>query len=97
MIDFSADTKAEDDVKTDAATDNDDEESDEGRGELPAIISCLAPIPNDLRDALERIPQLWEDALMVEPRLAVEPYDIRGGTFGRNYKKKKDKATTEIA
>ena len=58
------------------------------REEAQRTISCLAPLPKELRDVLGKIPDLWKDALRVEPRLSLESYDMKGGSFGRNYKNK---------
>lgn len=51
----------------------------------------LAPLTTDLTDALkhEALGPLWEEATRVEPRLKMEPYDERGGSFGRDYTNKK--------
>ncbi len=54
------------------------------------IITCVAPLTLDFARALrhKRLESLWAEALRVEPRLGMEPYDERGGTFGRNYRKR---------
>ncbi len=59
--------------------------------ELRQRIHCIAPLPPDFAAALqtEELRPLWEEAIRVEPRLAMEPYDVRGGTFGRNYRKRR--------
>ena len=51
-------------------------------------IQCFAPLPRDLTCALEHelLNELWSEALQSEPRLDLEPYDEKGGTFGRNYR-----------
>eukprot|EP00571_Detonula_confervacea_P012422 CAMPEP_0172304744 /NCGR_PEP_ID=MMETSP1058-20130122/6132_1 /TAXON_ID=83371 /ORGANISM="Detonula confervacea, Strain CCMP 353" /LENGTH=538 /DNA_ID=CAMNT_0013016109 /DNA_START=136 /DNA_END=1752 /DNA_ORIENTATION=- len=61
--------------------DNEDDIDDNGS------IECMAPLATDFTEALqhERLSSLWEEATRVEPRLKMEPYDDRGGTFGRNY------------
>lgn len=61
-------------------------------GELRERIQCIAPLPPDLSAALqtEELKPLWEEATRVEPRLTMEPYDERGGTFGRNFRKRRD-------
>jgi len=48
-------------------------------------VDILAPIPEDLEEVFKRkeLSTLWMKALQKEPRLAVERYDYRGGTFGR--------------
>jgi tRNA pseudouridine65 synthase len=50
--------------------------------------ACLAPIPMDLRCVLMADIQLWDTASRKEPRLNLEAIDERGGSFGRNYKKR---------
>jgi len=60
--------------------------------ELGERIQCIAPLPPDLSLALqsEELRSLWEEAIRVEPRLTMEPYDERGGTYGRNFRKRRD-------
>jgi 23S rRNA-/tRNA-specific pseudouridylate synthase len=55
------------------------------------IIECMAPLTLDFAGALrhERLKLLWAEACCVEPRLGMEPYDERGGTFGRNYRQRR--------
>lgn len=54
-------------------------------------IKCIAPLTDDFKGSLEcdELSPLWEDAVMRLPSLASEPYDDRGGTFGRNYRRDK--------
>lgn len=68
---------------------DDDDDDDEDAGDVEGI-SCMAPLTPDFAAALrhERLRPLWEEATSVEPRLLMEPYDSRGGTFGRNFRKK---------
>eukprot|EP00579_Thalassiosira_antarctica_P024258 CAMPEP_0201985290 /NCGR_PEP_ID=MMETSP0904-20121228/86499_1 /ASSEMBLY_ACC=CAM_ASM_000553 /TAXON_ID=420261 /ORGANISM="Thalassiosira antarctica, Strain CCMP982" /LENGTH=432 /DNA_ID=CAMNT_0048538919 /DNA_START=26 /DNA_END=1324 /DNA_ORIENTATION=- len=53
-------------------------------------IECMAPLTPDFMEALqhEALGPLWEEATRVEPRLEMEPYDERGGSFGRDYQKR---------
>ena len=45
--------------------------------------SIVAPLPEDLRYVLEeKLPELWEEATLLEPRLKTPFYDIKGGTLG---------------
>ncbi|KAL3768306.1 hypothetical protein ACHAW5_007969 [Stephanodiscus triporus] len=54
-------------------------------------IECLAPLTLDFAGPLkhEKLGPLWAEACRVEPRLGMEPYDERGGTFGRNYRRRR--------
>ena len=54
-------------------------------------IKCIAPLTDDFKGSLEynELATLWEEAVMRLPSLALEPYDDRGGTFGRNYRRDK--------
>jgi len=55
------------------------------------VIECLAPLTLDFAGALrhEKLGPLWSEALRAEPRLGAEPYDERGGTFGRNFRRRR--------
>ena len=55
------------------------------------VIECLAPLTLDFAGALrhEKLGPLWSEARSVEPRLGMEPYDERGGTFGRNFRRRR--------
>ena len=66
---------------------NNDDEDDDNAG-----IQCLAPLSPDLLQVLqgEGMEQLWEEALRRDSRLSAEFVDMRGGSFGRNYKKKEE-------
>jgi len=57
-------------------------------------INCLAPIPLELSNVLqgEDFIHVWNDAVTKDPRLLKEPYDERGGTFGRHYKQSRTSA-----
>jgi len=44
--------------------------------------NITAPLPDDLKCALESLQPLWEEAVAAEPRLASEWFDERGGTLG---------------
>lgn len=55
---------------------------------------CLAPLPSKLMSVLERLP-LWDDALIKEPMLALNPVDKVNGTHGRSYKKRQNKGAQE--
>jgi len=50
------------------------------------FFTCMAPLSEELLAVLKATP-LWETAVKKEPRLADQPYDDRGGSFGRNYLK----------
>jgi 23S rRNA-/tRNA-specific pseudouridylate synthase len=47
--------------------------------------SCVAPLPESFRQVLQQT-LLWQPAVENFPLLATDPYDYRGGSFGRNYK-----------
>ena len=55
------------------------------------VIECLAPLTLDFVLALrhEKLGPLWSEARSMEPRLGMEPYDERGGTFGRNFRRRR--------
>ena len=55
-------------------------------------IQCLAPLPPELLHVLqgEGMEQLWEEALQRDLRLSAKFVDLRGGSFGRNYRQKKE-------
>jgi len=59
--------------------------SDENASE----IECMAPLPLDLSESLqhEMLQPLWEEATRIQPMLKREPYDERGGSYGRSYRK----------
>ena len=83
MIEF-VNTMAEDDDDDDDIMDHDGQEETTGQQQT---VTCLAPIPTELRDVLEgNLPSLWDHALIAEPRLATKPYDERGGSYGRKYR-----------
>ena len=52
-------------------------------------ISCIAPVMEDFKSPLQcdELSMLWREAEKILPSLQLEPYDERGGTFGRNYRK----------
>lgn len=52
-------------------------------------ISCIAPVMEDFKSPLQcdELSMLWREAEKVLPSLQLEPYDERGGTFGRHYRK----------
>mmetsp|Transcript_22538 Transcript_22538/g.36831 ORF Transcript_22538/g.36831 Transcript_22538/m.36831 type:complete len:466 (+) Transcript_22538:34-1431(+) len=54
-------------------------------------IKCIAPLTDDFKDSLEHdeLETLWKEAVKRMPPLLLEPYDDRGGTFGRNYRRGK--------
>ncbi|KAL7428254.1 hypothetical protein ACHAXH_001349 [Discostella pseudostelligera] len=54
------------------------------------IIQCMAPLSHEFIVPLrhERLKCFWNEAIRVEPRLSMEPYDERGSTFGRHYRKR---------
>ena len=53
-------------------------------------IRCVAPLPPELSGVLQRSKdmrqEIWDVAVRIEPRLALDPIDERGGSYGRNYK-----------
>jgi len=59
-------------------------------------IKCIAPLTDDFKGPLEsdELATLWEEAAMRLPPLLSEPYDDRGGTFGRNYRRDKSENTS---
>jgi len=63
----------------------------EGGAENGGRIDCMAPLTPDFAMALqhEKLAPLWKEATRLEPRLLMEPYDDRGGTFGRHYQKRR--------
>lgn len=50
----------------------------------------VAPLSPELKKVLENEP-LWKQAVVKEPRLLLEPVDVRGGTHGRHYRKRKER------
>ena len=48
-------------------------------------IQCIAPLPEELSQVLRRsdMQELWDIAVKLDPRLALEPRDEKGGTMGR--------------
>lgn len=50
----------------------------------------VAPLSPELRRVLEQEP-LWQEAIVKEPRLLLDPVDERGGTHGRHYRKRKER------
>lgn len=54
-------------------------------------INCIAPLSEDFKGALQcdELSILWEEAVNVLPSLRIEPYDERGGTFGRHFSSRK--------
>lgn len=71
-----------------AAASSDPTSPSDSGGEGDGGIACVAPLTPDFAAALrhEALQPLWEEAARVEPRLGMEPYDERGGTFGRHYR-----------
>ncbi|KAL9185801.1 hypothetical protein ACHAXT_003578 [Thalassiosira profunda] len=63
---------------------------DDDGGDADEWIRCMAPLAENFAGPLrhERLRPLWEEAISREPRLGLDPFDERGGTFGRNYRKK---------
>ena len=51
-------------------------------------VKIIAPLLDDLSSVLSctELQPLWKEAVRKYPRLAMEPYDFRGGTFGRRKK-----------
>jgi 23S rRNA-/tRNA-specific pseudouridylate synthase len=54
-------------------------------------IECMAPLPLDFSEALhhELLQPLWKEATRIQPQLKREPYDERGGSYGRSYSHRK--------
>ena len=52
-------------------------------------VHCVAPLSPELLKVLrgDGMKKLWDEALKREPRLSSDFVDLRGGSFGRNYKK----------
>mmetsp|Transcript_27629 Transcript_27629/g.81227 ORF Transcript_27629/g.81227 Transcript_27629/m.81227 type:complete len:360 (-) Transcript_27629:58-1137(-) len=71
------------------STGDSDTSADSGEGS--DNIQCLAPLSLELLEVLqgEGMEEIWQEALQREPRLAAEFVDLRGGSFGRNFKKTK--------
>ena len=67
---------------------NEDEDDKDFENER---IKCVAPLPSELMDVLKRkeLIEMWEYALKKDERLSLDAIDIRGGTFGRHYKKRR--------
>ena len=61
-------------------------------GDFEPRIHCTAPLTEDLTNVMYHndLSQVWEEAKEKDPRLTLIPFDNRGGTFGRNYREKKD-------
>lgn len=55
-------------------------------------VDVIAPLPSELRSVLRRedMNAIWNEAVELEPMLARDIFDERGGTFGRNYRTKKE-------
>lgn len=56
---------------------------------------CIAPISLQLQKILKDL-ELWDDIISMEPRLNREPFDLKGGTYGRHYRKRQDEENDEI-
>jgi hypothetical protein len=52
-------------------------------------ITFTAPIPEELSSVFhhDELSNLWSQAVKKDPRLELMPFDVRDGTFGRNYRK----------
>lgn len=50
--------------------------------------TVIAPLSQEFQEVLQATP-LWAPAISQEPQLAMEPYDERGGSYGRNYQDSK--------
>lgn len=52
-------------------------------------VTCTAPIPEELSSVFQHdeLSILWSQAAKKDPRLELMPFDIRDGSFGRNYRK----------
>lgn len=62
---------------------NEEEEEEDNR------IKCVAPLSPELKNVFQRdeLKDMWQKALEKEPRLDLDAIDVKGGTFGRHYKK----------
>ena len=49
---------------------------------------CIAPLPKEIQHLLQTT-NLWNDAVAKENQLKMEPFDNRGGTFGRDYRRRR--------
>ena len=70
---------------------NNDVGADNQSFEDESTIQCISPIPEDFIGPLQNkiVNDLWHEALDKEERLGLEPYDEKGGTFGRHYRSKR--------
>ncbi len=71
---------------------NEESEYDDDDDKNNRII-CTAPLTEDLSMVMNNsnvpsLVEMWEVARRKDPRLNLVPFDNRGGTFGRNYRKK---------
>lgn len=68
--------------------DNNNDDDEDNTGNDNAGIQCLAPLSPELLQVLkgDGMEQLWEEALQRDSRLSAEFVDMRGGSFGRNYR-----------
>eukprot|EP00978_Attheya_sp_CCMP212_P024332 scaffold76306_cov46-Attheya_sp.AAC.3 len=53
-------------------------------------IQITAPLPPDLTCVFQHpeMSDFWSEATQNEPRLSMDPVDLRGGSHGRKYKQK---------
>jgi len=67
---------------------NNNNKTDKGDGNQERI-KCVAPLCSELSNVLqsEEMACIWEVAKIKDPRLEMVPFDERGGTFGRNYRR----------
>ena len=51
-------------------------------------VNCIAPLPDDLSSVLKdsEMTNIWDVVKVKDSRLELEPFDTRGGTYGRNFK-----------
>lgn len=68
---------------------NERNDVDNGDSSLDDVTKIVAPLPDELRAVLKRseLRFLWDEAVAQEARLALEPFDFRGGSFGRKWSK----------
>ncbi|CAJ1888596.1 unnamed protein product [Cylindrotheca closterium] len=55
---------------------------------------CIAPISFQLKKILNEM-ELWDEIIAIEPRLSMEPFDIKGGTHGRHFRKRRDEEDSD--
>jgi tRNA pseudouridine65 synthase len=85
-------SRNEDEIKINVENNDDglkEQNNDKSNSKVYDRIIITAPLPANLAETLKHddMSEIWEVARGKDPRLEMAPYDDRGGTFGRNYKK----------